>query len=410
MLQNKHLPHYLSILLSAATVFASTPQFEPQTIGGPLEDTPWITDLAIADLDQDGHLDVLYCEGLKHQVGWLKGDEKGGFNDSVLQTNIAGAAHVEAVDIDHDGDLDLLVASMGVVFPNPNLIGKVIVLENDGRQQFTPRIIEDGTYRVTDIQAADIDADGDLDLAVAKFGYEEGEVCWLRNEGDWKFEYVPLLDLSGGIHCPIADIDADGDLDIITLISQEWEEIYVIRNENGTLTPEVVFGSTNEDYGSSGISLADLDQDGDLDILYTNGDGFDYAMPGPRPWHGLQWLENDGKGKFKFHRVGDFQGAYSPIALDVEGDGDIDILATSCFADWTNPESVSLMLFENQGDMSFKATPLANRPTHLVVIEAADFDKDGRHELVTGGFNAYPPFDHISRITLWQSQPPASKK
>jgi len=54
---------------------------------------------------------------------------------------------------------------------------------------------------------------------------------------------------------------------------------------------EELFGSTNEDFGSSGISLSDLNRDGRPDILYSNGDGFGYADPGKRPWHGLQWLE-----------------------------------------------------------------------------------------------------------------------
>jgi hypothetical protein len=53
-----------------------------------------------------------------------------------------------------------------------------------------------------------------------------------------------------------------------------------------------------------------LDQDGDLDILYTNGDAFDYIPSLPRPWHGVQWLENLGGLEFTYHRLAAFDGAY----------------------------------------------------------------------------------------------------
>src|SRR5690606_36390588 len=98
------------------------------------------------------------------------------------------------------------------------------------------------------------------------------------------------------------------------------------------------WGSTNEDYGSSELELADVDQDGQLDLIYTNGDAFDYARPGPRPWHGIQWLRNRGAGRFTLHRVGDLAGAYSPCAADLDGNGTIALLAVSGFNDWSRPD------------------------------------------------------------------------
>ena len=63
----------------------------------------------------------------------------------------------------------------------------------------------------------------------------------------------------------------------MALVSQEWEEIYVFENDgHAAFKPGMIYGSTNEDFGSSGISLVDMDLDGDLDVLYTNGDAFDY--------------------------------------------------------------------------------------------------------------------------------------
>jgi hypothetical protein len=170
----------------------------------------------------------------------------------------------------------------------------------------------------------------------------------------------------------------------------------------GHFRDRVLYGSTNKDYGSSGLTIGDVNKDGRPDIVYTNGDGFDYATPGSRPWHGVQWLENLGQGKFVFHRVGDFPGAFSPVVTDLNGDGFPDIVATSCFNDWKDENAVSLMCFENDGTNHFIPRILAHAPTHLVVVKAADLFNDGRIELVTGAFMFYPPYDRVSRVTLWE--------
>ena len=65
----------------------------------------------------------------------------------------------------------------------------------------------------------------------------------------------------------------------------------------------MIWGSTNPDFGSSWMSMVDLDRDGDPDILYTNGDAFEYAPPNSRPWQGVQWLENKGGLRFDLHRM-----------------------------------------------------------------------------------------------------------
>ena len=375
----------------------------PMPVGpavGP-DDRPLVANVALADLDGDGLIDIVVADGAANRVTWIRQAPAGTFTEQVL-ADVAGPAHVHPVDLDRDGDLDVAVASMGVLFPNNARIGAVVVLENNGRQSFSSRVLVDQVARVSDVRAGDLDGDGDLDLSVAQFGYDQGETRWMENTGGWRFESHVLQTLSGAINAEIADVDGDRDLDIVSLVSQEWEEIYVFVNDGrGSFSPTRVFGASNEDFGSSWISLADLDRDGDVDVIYSNGDAFDYAPPTGRGWNGLQWLENRGEVRFVYHRIGDFSGASSPQAADLDGDGDTDIAVVSAYNNWEAPDAQSLAWFENDGTMSFTLRPLATSPTHLITLAIGNIYGDARPDLVTGCMHMSFPYDRMSRVTVW---------
>jgi len=376
---------------------------EERPIGDPVgESPPWITHVAIVDLDGDGLKDVVLCDGKLNYVAWIQQQPAGTYRETRIGTPILAPAHVTPSDIDGDGDIDLLVAKMGTILPNNDEIGAVVVLENDGEQGFTNRVLADNIARVTDIEPGDFDGDGDVDLAVGQFGYDDGEIRWMENEGGWQFASHNLLNLSGTIHTPVGDLDGDGDLDIAAVVSQHWEEVFVFENDGeANFEQHLIYGATNEDFGSSGISLTDLDLDGDLDVLYTNGDAFDYIPPGPRPWHGVQWLQNEGRLDFTYHRIGDFPGAFFANGVDADRDGDMDVVVVSAFNDWTNENAQSMSWFDNDGHTSFTRRGLASAPTHLLALASADMDGDGFVDFVTGGMYTYPPFDRMSRVTLW---------
>lgn len=378
---------------------------EPIAIGDPPgEPPPWISHLEVVDLDRDGMLDVVLADATLNQLRWIRQTSPGRFEERQLGSSIA-PAHVTPSDVDLDGDIDLLVAEMGQIYPSNAKIGAVVVLENVGGESFEPRVLLENVARVTDVQPGDFDADGDVDLAVGQFGYDDGEIRWLENVGDWSFESHPLLDLPGTIHVPVADMDGDGDLDITAVVSQTWEQIYVFENDgSGAFERHIVYGATNEDFGSSGISLADLDQDGDQDILYTNGDAFDYVPSLPRPWHGVQWLENLGGLDFAYHRLADLPGAYSARTLDADLDGDLDVFAVSLFADWTDPEATSILWLENDGSERFTARDIASTPTHLVALDEGDLDGDGLVDVVTGGMYSHEPYEDVRRVTWWRNR------
>lgn len=380
----------------------------PQPIGGAIDQPPWIAHVVASDLDQDGRTDLLFCEAKDNTVVWLRQTAPGKFEEIVLARDMRAPVHVETADMDGDGDLDVLVGSMSVVFPNNDLIGAVFILENDGRQNFTPHLVLDHTSRVTDVRAADLNGDGRMDLALGQFGYDQGEISWLEATGPWQYRRHVLLELSGAINVVIADFNGDFKPDIVALISQQWEEVHLFENDGkGNFKSRIIFGSTNEDYGSSGLVVSDLNRDGRPDVIFTNGDGFGpAATPGPRPWHGVQWLENTGDGNFRHHRIGSLPGAYSPQVVDLDGDGATDIVAVAAYADWNNKNRnvVSLMWFRNDGHMYFEPVVLARTPKDLITLAVGDFDGTGRPSLVTGGFYIYPPYDALSRITLWRRE------
>ena len=377
--------------------------FAPRPVGEPRgeDERPLIAHVEIVDLDADGLPDILACDAVRNRVAWIRQFPAGTWTEQPVAEDIRAPAHVEPTDFDGDGDLDLLVASLGELFPSDLRIGSVVILENDGNQRFTGRVAAEGIPRVADVRAGDLDGDGDLDLAVAAFGYDHGETLWLENRGGWAFEAHVLQRFSGAVNALVTDLDDDDALDIVALISQEWEEIWAFPGPRRR--QELLWGTTNPDYGSSWITLVDLDRDGDPDILHSNGDAFDYAPENSRPWHGVQWLENRGGLEFVPHRIADLSGASSPQAADLDGDGDLDVAVVSAYNQWDDEAAHSLVWLENNGQMQFAMHRIARSPTHLITLAAGDLDNDGDADLVTGGMHISGPYDRMSRVTVWSN-------
>jgi hypothetical protein len=374
----------------------------PMPVGQSFTEPPLISHVQAVDLDGDNLLDIVVCDAKGNFVSWIRQYPAGTYTETVLANDLIAPAHVQVIDFDKDGDKDIIVAVLGMLFPNNDKIGSVVILENDGNCRFKKHIVVEKIARVSDVRAGDLDNDGDMDLAVAQFGYDDGETRWIENMGNWNFKSHILQNLSGPINVELVDIDKDNDLDIISLVSQEWEEIYCFINDGkGNFQSKLLWGSSNQDFGSSGISIIDADNDGDDDILYTNGDAFDYIPPQGRPWHGVNILENKGNLNFEFHKICSFTGATNVRPADIDNDKDIDLFAVSEFNLWDKPESYSLIWLENTGPMQYTKHEITKNPTHLLCCETGDFNNDGLIDLVTGGMHTYPPYDRMGRITLW---------
>ena len=391
-----------SLYLKSGTEGNKIDFLTPVQVGEPFTEAPLISFVKASDLDNDNLMDIIVCDCRSNNVSWIRQYPAGTYTETIIADNLIGPAHAQVVDFDRDGDNDIMVAVLGMLFPNNDKIGSVVILENRGNNTFNKHICADKIARVSDVRAADLDSDGDMDLAVAQFGYDDGETRWIENQGNWVFESHILQNLSGPINVEIVDADSDGDLDIISLVSQEWEEIWCYLNDGkASFQPKLLFKSSNQDFGSSGIFMCDADKDGDEDILYTNGDAFDYIPPRGRPWHGIQWLENKGNLNFEYHRICNFSGAANIRPCDIDNDNDIDLFAVSAYNLWDKPDAQSFIWLENKGNMQFVNHDISNNPTHLISLDIGDFNNDGFPDMITGGMHTFAPFDRMGRITLW---------
>jgi hypothetical protein len=328
-----------------------------------------------------------------------------------LLGTVSHPAHAEVVDLDRDGIPDILVANLGSFLPTDDPVGSVVWLRGSGDGRFTPCTLFEGVGRVADVQAADFDGDGKLDLVVAAFGRNQiGEIYYLHNQTeDWsqpRFEPRVLDARHGAIHVPICDLNKDGKPDFVALISQEHETVVAFLNEGGgRFRKETLWTAPHPAYGSSGIQVVDLDGDGDLDVLYTNGD----VLDGPyllKPYHGVQWLENRGGFPFVHHPLGPLYGAHRAVAADLDGDGLLDVLAVSFLPREAFPQRESedldaVVLFRQASPGRFVRHALAKGSCDHATCAAGDVFGTGRVDFVTGGF--LPTRDGPA-VTVWKNR------
>jgi hypothetical protein len=376
---------------------------------------PAVSHVNLVRLFDDKRLDILACEMRRGQVLALQpyapepawrvlyshGPDKGFY-----------PAHAEVVDLDGDGIRDVLVANLGHMGPTDAPCGSVLWLRGMGDGRFEPHTLLEGVGRVDDVQAADFRGCGKLDLIVAAFGWRNiGAVHYLENQtADWKKpRFVPrvLDDRHGTVQVSVGDLDGDGKPDFVALISQEHETLVAFLNEGGRFRKETLYTAPHPAYGSSGIELVDLNDDGRLDLLYTNGDTLDPPNL-LKPYHGVQWLENRGRFPFTHHPLTSMYGVMHAVAADFTGKGRKDIVAVSFLSAEGFPQRKSLqldsvVLLEQTARGEFVRHSLEAVACDHFTCAVGDIYGDGWPHLATGSFsfNEGSKMDH--GVTLWEN-------
>ena len=219
--------------------------------------------VALGDVDGDGDLDLVTANSNDNTVS-VRLNTGGGTFATTGQTVAVGSQprRVLLADVDNDGALDLLTANYG---------GTVSVRRNDGSGIFAPtgQDLSPGGSSFTDLAVGDVDADGDLDLAVSA---DNAGLVRVRFNTGGTFastgQDVGIASAAAGV--AFADVDSDSDLDLVAADAGSGNQVSLRRNDGGgtfaATGPEVAVGANPQS-----PLLADVDNDGDLDLLTVNG-------------------------------------------------------------------------------------------------------------------------------------------
>ena len=385
------------------------PRFERRAIAPPAAPAPGVSNVALLDIAGDGRLELVVSD-MRH--GFVLAHRPYVRDDGFARlASVPHPAHAAVADLDRDGIKDLLVADLGSFLPADHALGAAVWLR--GQRAFGPFLdapVGSGLPRVADVEAEDFDGDGDLDLVVAAFGWRKtGSLLLLERRSPPGaapvFETRSLDPRPGAIHAVPADVNRDGRPDIVALFAQEHETVAAFVNEgHGRFRTETIYAAPHPNWGSSGIQMVDLDKDGDLDVLLTHGDTFDDLIV--KPYHGIQWLENRGTFPYVAHTLASLPGVHRAAAADLDGDGDLDVIAVARVPDAGGDAAstlASIVWLEQRKPGEFARHTLeAGSPTHAT-MDAGDFDLDGDIDFVVGNF-ANPGGPPAAWVEIWENK------
>ena len=386
--------------LHTATYPPTHLQFIPKTLSVDQSKPPVICNIQFAKLGNNKNSAFLICDAQNHAVSLGKYKDNQWYEDTIAN-DIQAPARCYQTDFDNDGDIDILVANLGSIFPTDKLVGEVILLENT-ENSFTKHILLDKLRRVADVRCHDFDNDGDQDLVVAIFGHGHGSLLYCEQASDNSFKRTQLLDGPGFIHAPIADFDNDGFIDIASVISQDEEEVWVhYGTGKGTFQKSLLFSTLDNEFGSSGLIANDIDNDGDVDLLLTNGDNLEEFFHYPQQNHGATLFINNKHRQFSIKRISSLPGCYAADIKDLNNDGLKDIVLLSMVNNWKDHDSASVIILEQSVNGDFSERQLASKPIKLISCCIDDLNNDGQMDILAGGFRIQPPFSGPTRLQAW---------
>lgn len=336
-----------------------------------------LRDILPVDMDGDGDMDIL--TGRASGASWLKNmDGLGSFNATpvpVFSTPGIGLNSLEAADLDGDGDLDVIIAT-----GTTNSNSQIAWFENlDGVGQTFSAMITLTTNGDEFRCIATGDYDGDDDIDIAFGSYETDAVSWMQNtdgQGTFAAPVTFYTSANGVRFLEVADADNDGDLDLFSSSTylNPSGQFSQFKNTDGLGTFVKQNVNNSDGNNAMGIALGDIDGDGDQDFIggIYNSDAI------------FRWL-NDGSGGFTSKMVvtTGFDGPITVRLADIENDGDLDLFVAA--------ETGNVIGFmQNNGNGVFSNLTVINNSLSFSnaffnnsrLIGVADLNDDGLTDIV----------------------------
>ncbi|MDA1049474.1 MAG: VCBS repeat-containing protein [Planctomycetota bacterium] len=349
--------------------------------------------VAAADLDGDGDLDLTSCDTRGDALYWFENDGRGMFQRHFIQADEAGWFERHAVgDINGDKLPDVVVVK--------NLHGHLVWFENSGRpaddKSWKRHVVTTDLKRAYDAALVDLNGDGRLDVAAS--AWNGNHIAWFANPGsnpdnrEWKKEMIDP-ELAEARTIRVADFNGDGKPDILSTgrianLTAWYEQTGV---PDKPWKRHVIDDKSLQPVHGQPI---DMDGDGDADVVMGLGM---LAAEGQVETNQIAWYENVGQPgtgeTWKKHVVGPLPFAFEAVAADLDGDRDLDIVATA----WGGVGQ--LVWFENGGDPKAAWTlhllkdkwPRANQPI------VADLNGDRRPDIIATAENG------ANELRWWQN-------
>jgi len=283
-------------------------------------------DLAAADFNKDGIIDLAIIHygvrglGTTLAVHLNQGEQE--FSEGVFYTVGQGPAGIVASDLDGDGDVDLATAN----YTSGNETGTISVLLNNGDGVFAEHVTYDTIGNPASVMAADLDNDEDMDLVVVG-GNDTltGSATILLGNGDGTFSQGTAIEAGFEYtELAVADINKDGNIDLaaVRYDSGKGTDAYLLLGAgDGTFSLSDEILTTGA--GPITVALADFEGDGKLDIITAN---LDTSLS----WNTLSILRGKKDGRFYVSRAVVVDPGVVDVAVgDFNGDGKLDLASLS---------------------------------------------------------------------------------